>query len=219
MAKRTELKQEALEGLFIDSPGEYLVKRTCEQLMEIRQWRALFGEQIIAYDREDFGIANLPALRIYSLGYAKQSDSWFVDGNLICDVIFPPKLRREELNQFADSVANALLQQFRRQEWFETMSTLVPGLNQLGTVFDVDKSLVFNWGNVNCPMVEITLNFRIDLRRWDDHLTETGRTKDEPFEVTLDNLALIATRIRGLNDAQGTEVEVDMEKQTTTEGD
>lgn len=198
--------------LFIDSPGEFLVKQLCLELLKVDEWRELFGEYIDPYQRQDYPFHALPALRVYNLGYTKESDSGFVNGNVTADVLLPAELRREQLEQVTDTITTALLQQFRRPTFFQTLSELVPGLNQLGTIFDVDKALVFQWGENEIPMAEIRINFRLDLRVWDEHLTETGRTKDDPFNVTLGNLRKIASEIRGLRDAGDTEVKVTTEQ-------
>lgn len=196
--------------LFLDGPGEYLAKTVCVELLKVEQWATLFGQQVYPYQREDFQITALPAARIYNTGYSKQSDSGFVDGNLVCDILLPPQLRREELEEFSSRISAALLQQFRRPEWFFHLEVLVPGLNQLGTNFDVDKALVFKWGDAEVPMIEIRIGFRIDLRIWDDYLTEQSRTKDEPFIRTLGELVRIANEIQGRRSDNETEVIVEM---------
>jgi hypothetical protein len=64
----------------------------------------------------------------------------------------------------------------------------------------VNKELGFHWGDNIVPVTQITANFRLDLRIWDDYLTSQGRTKEDPFEVTLAQLDTIIATVDGLND-------------------
>lgn len=201
--------------IFLDGPGEYLAKVVCAELLKIQEWTAVFSDEVQPYLREDFSMRSLPALRVYNNGYSKTSDSGFVDGFLICDVLLPASIRREDLEVYSSRLTTALLQQFRRQQWFELLSEVVPGLNQLGTLFDVDKALVFRWGNDEIPMAEVRINFRIDLRAWDDYLERDARTKDDPFNRTLGNLRRIASEIRGLR-PEGDEDVTEVTIETTT---
>lgn len=198
---------EVKPDLFIDSPGEFLVKQICLELSKVEEWRELFADAIEPYMREDFNVFAPPALRVYCLGYTKESDSGFINGNITADILLPASTRREQQEQYADTISTALLQQFRRPTWFQTLADLVPGLNQLGTIFDVDKGLVFQWEQEQLPLVAIRINFRLDLRVWDEYLMSTSRTKDDPFNVTLGNLRRIAAEIRGLRE-ETTEVTI-----------
>lgn len=209
MAKRID--QLTLDGapqLYIDNPAEFLVIRIVERLREVPQFSAVFGDNLDGYERMDYSMRSLPALRVYNLNYSKDAESWFVTGEIIMDVIFPADLRRRELQQYADTISGALIQQFRRTQFFTALCSDVPGLNELGKTVRVDKSGQFNYEDQYAPVTQLVLNFRLDLRVWDEYLVETLRTVDDPFEVTLGNLDLIAARIRGLNDQAEVEVEV-----------
>ena len=76
----------------------------------------------------------------------------------------------------------------------------MPGLNELGKTFTVDKSLAFQPESSQeiVPMTRLTINFRIDLREWDAFLESDNRTKDDPFERTLADLEYISTLIQGI---------------------
>lgn len=213
MSERIDLapaKDTALEiptNLFYDGPAEFLCKKVVDSLRLVPQFAQLFGitdtfpeGYIDAYKRLDYPIRALPALRIYNNDYEKQFDSWFIEGDLLADLIWPASLRRNELQQYQDTVSTALLQQFRRPEFFEALSEAVPGLNELGKRFFTDKSLGFEWGDSVVPLTQMRLNFRIDLRIWDDYLERTNRTKDSPFEETLATLTRIVTTIQALRD-------------------
>lgn len=183
---------------FIDSPAEFLVKKITIALRDEPVFVSIFGAFIEPYMRMDYPVRAFPAVRIFEEGYTKEFDSWFINGDITLDVIMPANLRRFELQELPDTLSSALLQQFRRPTFFKNMCEEVPGLNELGKRFTVDKSLAFNWQGNECPLTRITLNFRIDLREWDAYLEETNRTKDEPFSKTLGDLKRIAGIIEGV---------------------
>lgn len=189
------------DQLYLDGPAEFLLQ-TCQQmLLSTPQWKALFGENIDAYKREDYSERAIPALRMYCERYRKEAESWFIDGDITVDLIWPPSIRRLELEQIPDTVSSALLQQFRRDPFFVAVGNLVPGLNELGKTFSVDKSMGFDYGGEDIvPLTQITVNFRIDLRQWDLYLEESNRTKEDPFEKTLKNLEKIVSTINALRD-------------------
>lgn len=212
---------------FLDNPAEFLVKTVALKLKEYDVWTRIFGEYIDPYKRMDYGINSLPALRIYNNETVKTYDSWFVEGDLIMDIIWPASIRRPELQQLPDTVSHALLQQFRRPSFFSAVETEpdpspgtregykiagVPGLNELGKRFRVDKSLGFQLSNDEVvPLTQMTVNFRVDLRQWDEYLVENLRTKDDPFEQTLGDLETIVTTIEGLRDDESVSVTLESE--------
>jgi hypothetical protein len=196
----TERIDNLTPNLFLDGPTEFLVKRIASEIEKVPQFKKLFGDNIDPYEREDYSERALPALRIYNTQYTKEAESWFINGEIKMDVILPASLRRTNLQQVQDTIASALLQQFRRQTFFDKLDeAYVPGLNELGKVFSVNKEMGFNWGDFIVPVTQISANFRLDLRIWDLHLTAEGRTKDDPFEVTLRPLERIISTIEALN--------------------
>lgn len=186
--------------LFLDGPTEFLVSSIAAKLSATSQWKALFGDSIYPYLRMDFSIRELPGLRIYNQTFTKTGEDWFIEGDVKIDVIFPASIRRDETQQLQDTITAALLQQFREPTFFEELGVLVPGLNELGKIFSVDKSLGFDWGQQIVPMTQVTINFKIDLRQWDRYLEETYRTKDSPFVKVLGDLNSLITTIEGLRD-------------------
>lgn len=200
---------------FFNGPAEFLVQEIVRQLLIVPQWATIFGDNIDAYRRMDYSMRALPALRIYNNTATKESESWFVNGDIKADIIFPASVRRDELQQLQDTVSSALMQQFRRPEFFDTMSLTVPGLNELGKIFSWDKSLGFEWEDAQVPLTQITINFRLDLRIWDQYLEDTYRTKDTPFEASLRNLEEIVTTIEALRDDGTTELTIGIDQPIT----
>lgn len=214
-------------SIFLLGPVEHLVDMCAKVLRATPEWAALYGctsddpGSIDTYKRMDYDVRQLPALRIYNENQEKPFDSWFITGDLILDFIWPASLRRPELQRIPDTVSNAMLQQFRRVgPFFNAVSDKIPGLNELGKSFNVDKSMGFEWGEDILPLTQVRANFRIDLRIWDDYLNETCRTKDDPFNVTLGDLRRVVTVIEALRDDGSTELQIPMDQDLeTTEGD
>ena len=204
---RHERVDQLEKEIFLTGPTEFLVSRIAEQLALIPQFKKVFKDRIDPYRRMDYPIRGLPALRIYNDDYTKQFDSWFIEGDLTLDVIWPANLRRAEQQQFQDTLTAALLQQFRRPSFMSAVEESVPGLNELGKTFTVDKSLGFEWQDGTVPLTQITVNFRLDLRQWDEFLEQDGRTKEDPFERTLEDLERLFGTIPGLDDADAVQIE------------
>ena len=194
-------------SIFIDSPGEFLVKTLAKLLLAEPHWAQIYGDAIDPYMRQDYDVRAFPALRIYSDGDTKQFESWFVEGEIQLDSILPPELvtARQLTQQVQDTLSAAMLQQFRRPEFFDAVSNAVPGLNELGKRFETDKSLGLELSEDEyAPLTQMTVNFRLDLRQWDLYLEQTLRTKDDPFDVTLGNLQRIHNVIKALRDDNAT---------------
>lgn len=215
-APDSQTAEKQIGSPFFTGPAEFLVQEMKRQLLLVPQWTKIFGDYIDCYKRMDYSMRNLPALRIYNDDARKEYESWFVEGDIKADLILPAVLRRNELQQVQDTLSMALLQQFRRPTFFELMSGIVPGLNELGKRFAVDKSLGFEWEEAWVPLTQITINFRLDLRVWDDYLEETDRTKDSPFEKVLGDLDRIVSTIQGLkDDSEVAEIEVVTDQKIT----
>lgn len=204
--------EQAKTTLLFNGPGEFLVQQMALRLREVSQWAKLFSDNIDCYKRMDYSMRALPALRLYNDAQVKEFESWFIVGDVKADIIFPASVRRDELQQIQDTVSAALLQQFRRPEFFDLMGQKVPGLNELGKRFSIDKSLGFEWEEAMVPLTQITINFRLDLRIWDDYLEETFRTKDTPFEASLKNLDRIVSVIDGLRDDEESETQIEIDQ-------
>lgn len=200
-------------ALFKEQPAEFLMMFLAQELLKVPQFSKLFGENIDAYKRMDYSIRELPSIRLYNDRYNKNFDSWFIEGDFVLEAILPANLRRDETQYVQDVICGAVLAQFRRPSFFNTMCELVPGLNELGKTVSVDKSLGFEWEDQIVPLTRITLNFRIDLREWDDIVyPQSDRTKDSPFDDILGDLEKVYTTIKGLDDNQEVSTEVEIEQ-------
>lgn len=201
---------------FLSSPGDLLAHTVADLIADVPQFAKIFGKaegrNIDGYLRADYGIRNLPALRIYQMEpETMEADNWFITGHLELDVILPPSLRREDLHTVSDILTGALLQQFRRTDFFMAARAKVPGLNWLGQSMTISKNRAFMINeDEQIPMCVVTSDFRLDLREWDLYLESQDRTVGDPFERTLANLTVIAAFIQARND-DGTDAGVDIE--------
>ncbi len=208
MAEQLTIDQKLKSDPFLDGPTEFLAKTCARLIAEVPQWRLIFSDSIEGYDRYDFSQRALPALRIYNLTFRKEHESHYIYGDLLIDVILPPSLRRDELQTVQDTLSAAMMQQFRRPSFFAAVRDAVPGLQELGKTFAVDKTMGQRWQDGILPITQITANFRLDLKEWDSYLEREGRTKDDPFEVTLASLDRIKTTIQGIRDDETVEVTI-----------
>lgn len=191
--------REILEtNLFITSPAEFLVQTFVDALKADSVWSALFGDYIESYERMDFSIRSLPAMRVYVDRYRKEYETWYETGDIIIDIIWPASIRRGELNRLPSTIAAGMIQQLRRPTFFTNMCERVPGLNELGKNVNVDFDLGFKWQDDIIPLTRITANFRILLNEWDEYLTSDYRTIDAPFTRTLGDLRTLAVTIDAL---------------------
>lgn len=202
---------------FVSGPAEFLVAKCAEKIAAVTQFAAVFGDRIEPYLRMDYGIRELPALRIYNDGWTKEFETWYIVGDVILDVILPPSTRRNLLQQYSDTITAALCQQFRRPSFFSAMASEVPGLNELGKTFVVDKTLSLKFEGGEAPVCQLRANFRLLLNDWDAYLTSDDRTTDDPFVATLGNLERITSTIDGILD-DGT-VKVSIGSDQEIEGD
>jgi hypothetical protein len=180
---------------FLDGPTEALVKATARSVASVKQFKLIFGENIDVYERIDYSERQLPALRVYNHSFTKEHESHYVTGEILMDIIWPPAIRRSENQNFQDVLCSAMMQQLRRPNYFAALRKAVPGLNEHGKVFSVNKELGMKLDDGFLPITEMRVNFRIDLKVWDEYLESMGRTKEDPFEVTLKNLETIASVI------------------------
>lgn len=183
-------------------PGDKIVASMVTELRKEPVFAAIFGESIEPYMRADFGVRDLPALRVFDPSGKKDAETWFSDGFIRAEVIFPPAIRREQLQAYPSVVRSALMAQFRREPFFAAVRAAVPGLNRLGWSFSWDNTLGFiprDTENV-CPMLQITLDWRVDLAEWDRYLESDDRTVDEPFKKTLGDLERIIATANALLD-------------------
>jgi len=207
--------KEEFETLFLTGPAEFLCLSIAEQLRIDPVWSVLFGggDFIDGYKRMDYSMRALPAIRIYNDNFKKDFESWFINGYIKIDLIFPANIRRKETQQIPDTICAALLQQFRRQSFFNAISARVPGLNELGKVVDCDKALAFEWQeDMLVPLIQCMVNFKLDLRAWDDYMESDYRTKDEPFSRPLGDLESLFTTIQALRDDGSEELIVSSEQ-------
>lgn len=217
MAGEKSIEQIVTANPFINGPGDYLCQKIIEELRKEPKWVQMFGDNMDAYERFDYSMRALPALRVFNQIYRKETESHYIVGDVHIDVILPPFLRRNELQVVQDLFSSALVQQFRRIQFFHALRLAVPSLNELGKSYDVDKTLGMQFDEEILPITRMTANFRLDLKAWDDYLTSDNRTKEDPFTRTLGVLKRIVTVIQANNDVPEVVEEVGLDQ--TIEGD
>lgn len=215
MAADEVLFERLKADIFLDGPGDFLAKAVATEIAKVKQWKEIFRDAVETYERFDFSIRELPALRVYNLTFRKETESHYCVGDLLIDIVLPPSMRRKELQTVQDTLSSAMLQQFRRPQFFSALRDVVPGLNEMGKVFNIDKTLGMQYQEQILPITQIQANFRIDLKEWDHYLERESRTKDEPFTRTLGALEQIVSTIDGIrvqDDLSTKEVSIETEQ-------
>ena len=217
LPSRSSTREPLETNLFLTQPGEFLVETVASQLRSTSVWAELFSaEAIESYDRMDFSMRDLPAMRIYVDEYVKNAETWYENGDVLIDMIWPASIRRNDLTRLPSTVAGAMIQQLRSDTFFEAIAAKVPGLNELGKIVRANFNLVFKYENDLFPLTRLTVNYRILLAEWDEYAESDYRTKDEPFARTLEDLKRIVTTIKGLEeiDPDDSEVEIQIDQET-----
>jgi hypothetical protein len=183
-------------------PGDGIVVAMVEQIRHVPTFRRIFGDSIESYMRQDFGVRELPALRCWALNGRKESETAYYGGDIRVDVILPPSIRRQELQAFPNLLTSALIAQFRRQSFFEAVRATCPALNRLGWTFGHDNTAGFipKDSDELCPLVMVTIDYRVNLDEWDRYAESDDRTRDEPFERTLGDLERMAILLQAVLD-------------------
>lgn len=209
-----QIKQSTLDGLFLTGPSESLVLSTLGQMALVPGMIKLFGpykaptgkatddnQRWADYQRFDWSIRQLPAISVYESNQAeaKDSDQAWLRGMVSIMVVWPPNFRRPDARRIEVAFKGVLQNFYASQLVADMLDELyyiqrpakVPGLNEYGKTMTWTPNVNTIVENEACPVTMVDVNYRIDLRAWYRALEFQGRTKEQPFEVTLADLATI----------------------------
>jgi hypothetical protein len=219
------IKQENLDASFLTGPGEDLVPKLMSQMALVPQFITLFGPYIVAnnqqrwaeYQRYDWNIRQLPAINVFEAqSEEKDSDNAFLNGTVSLQIFWPPNQRREDLRRVQATMKGIIENFFSSQYVRDMLDELyyiqrpakVYGLNEFGKNLTWTPNVEGISDGEQVPVTLIDVRYRIDLRAWYRALEYLGRTKDNPFEVTLSDLTVIGGEYDGVTSADGSEVSV-----------
>jgi hypothetical protein len=219
------IKQATIDKALLTGPGEDLVKKLLMQMAKVKGFIAIFGpytegkdEQRWAdYQRYDWSIRQLPTINVFtSQTEEKESDNAFLNGSIQIQVYWPPKLRRGDLTNIPLAFKGAM-ENFFASQYVQTMldelyyiqrPEKVAGLNTLGKQMTWTPNAEGVVESDQVPVTIIEVKYRIDLRAWYRALEFQDRTRDDPFEATLAQLAEIFGEYDGKKADNSTEVVV-----------
>jgi hypothetical protein len=202
------IKQETINELFLTGPGEDLVPKTLMQLAKVPGFVKLFGpytpksdnQRWADYCRFDWSTRVLPVINVFEAeNENKDSDQAFLRGTLQIQTFWPPNFRRSDSRRVEVAYKGAM-QNFFSSIYVKNMldelcyilrPEKVNGLNEFGKTITWAPNTEGLIGEELCPVTILNINYRIDLRAWYRTLEFQGRTKEQPFEETLDDLAII----------------------------
>jgi len=195
---------EALESPYwYVQPDDGLPTAFVEELIKEPVFADIFGDNYADYQRNDWGIRSLPAVRAYNTSGVSNSQTGYILGTLVVECILPPSIKRNELQRFPNLLRSALLAQLRRPSFFAAMLKRVPGLNQLGAEFRWDGGLLFRLGTEAtdlAPILRLDIGYRIDKAAFDRFMEEDDREIDTPFEKTLGDLRSMTITLKAVHD-------------------
>lgn len=197
--------------IWLLQPADAIAEVFVDELMKERVFQMIFGESHAAYMRSDWSTREMPALRAFTPSGSKQGETGYMLGDLQVECIFPPLVRREQLQRYPDIVISALIAQLRRPSFFNACRKRIPALNRLGFDLSWDKALAYKYDDGAsdlAPLAKMTVNWRVNLNEWDKWAEDQGRTVDQPFEVTLEDLTSMTATIVALRDNGATALTV-----------
>lgn len=228
------IKQKTIDDLFLTGAGEDLVPKLMLQLSKVKGFTELFGpykvdasgnkntdqQRWADYNRMDWSMRQLPAINVFeSQVETKQSDNAYLTGNISIQVYWPANFRRSDLARVPMAFRGALLNFFTSQYVDDMLDELyyiqrpakVYGLNELGKAATWSPNVE---GIIESELVPVTIlevPYRIDLRAWYRALEYMGRTKENPFIASLDDLAVTDFLFQGVDELDATPVWVEIE--------
>lgn len=171
------------------------------------------------YERMDWSIRQLPAINVFeaATAEAKDSDQAFLRGNIQFQVFWPPNFRRPDSRRVEVAFKGALQNFFASQYVTAMLDELyyvqrpvkVYGLNEYGKTMNWTPNTQAIVENEVVPVTIMDANYRIDLRSWYRALEYMGRTKENPFAVTLAPLTVVGgikSGYDGVDDTGATQV-------------
>lgn len=231
-----QLKQSDIDAAFLTGPGEDIVSKLLLQMGSLKGFVTMFGpykapkglpgdeqQRWADYQRFDWSIPQLPAINIFEAqSEQKQSANAYLTGVVSIQVIWPPNFRRPDTRRVEAAFKGALENFFESRFVNDMLDELywiqrpakVYGLNKLGNELTWTPCADVILETQAAPVTLLDVNYRIDLRAWYRALTFQNRTKDDPFEQTLVDLAAIGldngtSVIQGTkNDGQEVDIEI-----------
>lgn len=216
------LDQKSLELSFFSAPGDDLVDKLIMQLQAVPQMVQLFGPadgtgSYANYARYDWPTRSLPAMNVLeSSSETQTSDNGYLNGTVQIQVYWPSDFRRSDLarvpnyfkgvleNFFSSSYVSDMLDEL----YYIQRPMKVYGLNELGKTLTWSPNVEGITDGDLTPMTILDVQYRIDLRAWGRALEYMGRTKENPFAVTLAPLTDLVGEIEGVDDNSGEDIEI-----------
>lgn len=216
-----QIKEQDMIDRFISAPGQFIVKKTLQQMARVKQFQEVFGKYVEGsqqqrwadYQKFDWSIRQLPAINIFEeQSEDKTSSNAWLNGSVQIQVFWPGSFRRSDLTRIPVAFKGALHNFFESVLVTDMLDELysverdakVPGLNEYGKVMIWSPNVEGIVESELVPVTIVNVKYRVDLRSWYRFLEFDNRTKENPFERTLEDLVTIGNEYDGV---QGTEPE------------
>lgn len=232
-----KVKDTGIEDKLLSGPGQFLVGKLLLQMSRVKGFSDLFGpykprddgnakgtdqQRWADYARFDWSIRQLPAICVFESGAeSKQSENAYLSGSIQVQVFWPPNMRRSDLSRVPVAFKSALENFFASKYISDMLDELyyierdckVPGLNELGKNLTWTPNVEGIVDSEAVPVTIFDISYRIDLRAWYRWLEFDDRTKEEPFERTLSDLAEIFGSYTGvvIEDGEDAKIQIPIE--------
>ena len=227
-----QIKQDDIDQSFLTGPGEDLVIKTIQQMASIPGFLTLFGpfdpnddqQRWADYARADWSLRQLPAINVFEAeAEDKTSDQAWLNGTVSFQIFWPASFRRTDMRRVEVAFKGAMENFFSSKFVTKMLDELywiqrpmkVFGLNEYGKVLTWTPNTEGIVEDELVPVTIINARYRIDLRSWYRALEFMDRTKDSPFEQSLDNLNQIVGSYQGVTDPVGDDVVVTIDDNIT----
>lgn len=224
--------QPAIDSQLLTGPGQDLVGKLLMQLSAVAGFVTIFGpykskndqQRWADYQRLDWSVRMLPAINVFPAATEdKTSDNAWLNGTLTLQIMWPPSFRRGDMQRIETAFKAALQNFFASKFASDMMDELywivrpmkVAGLNELGKTMTWTPNVEGLVENELVPVTMVDVRYRIDLRSWYRALEFDDRTKDDPFERTLNDLTTLFNEYDGTKDKNAGDVKVAVEQQVT----
>lgn len=225
--------QAGLEEKFLTGPGQVLAQHVIDAMSSVLPFSELFGPskdkdgkyslRWADYARADWSIRELPAINIYEGSTEeKESSQAFVNGSLEIQVFWPPNLRRSDTARMQKILQAAVLNFFESDVAFNlldpgvpeanTSPLRVPALNAIGRQMSWTPNFDAVVAEQIVPATLVDVRYRLDLRSWYRYLEEDDRTKEKPFERTLEPLTEVRGVYNGIQDGDPDDVQIEIDQ-------
>lgn len=217
------INPEVIAKLFVEGPGQFLVRKLMKAMSDCPPFKTLFGpykdcdqnQRWADYQRFDWSVRALPAINVFEAeSEDKDSSHGYLTGTLSFQVFWPASMRRSDLTRVPSGFKGAL-QNFLESEYvtklldplpWDEREDKVPGLNELGKAITWQPNAAGLVEEEEVPVTIVNIRYRILLSSWYAYLENQGRSKAEPFTADKNELKTVGIHYLGVTEGNASNI-------------